>query len=122
VKLLVCGSRNYTDGDAVFRALDAVDRKRKVMLVIHGGATGADALADFWAEQNGVARLPFPVTPEEWRHLGPVAGPMRNEQMLKVGGPDGAVAFPGGTGTSDCVKRCRKDGVKVWIPYGGVVE
>jgi predicted Rossmann-fold nucleotide-binding protein len=122
MKLLVCGGRDYQDREAAFSALDRVDRKRKVMLVIHGGATGADALADEWAQARGVSRLPFPVTPEEWHKLGLVAGPMRNERMIRVGGPDGVVALPGGSGTADLVRRVRAANVQVWMPYGGVNE
>jgi predicted Rossmann-fold nucleotide-binding protein len=31
--------------------------------------------------------------------------------------PDGVVAFPGGDGTADMVRRARAAGVKVWEPY-----
>lgn len=122
MKLLVCGGRDFADREFVFSCLDRVDRKRRVMLLVHGGATGADALADEWAAARGVARLPFPVPREEWRALGPKAGPMRNARMLAIAAPDGVVAFPGGAGTADMVERAHRAGVPVWVPpYPGGV-
>src|SRR5262249_25506155 len=31
--------------------------------------------------------------------------------------PDGVVAFPGGTGTADMIRRAKKAGLEVWKPY-----
>jgi hypothetical protein len=41
------------------------------------------------------------------------AGPLRNYQMLEEGKPDLVVAFPGGGGTKDMVRRAVKAGVSV---------
>jgi hypothetical protein len=38
---------------------------------------------------------------------------MRNQAMLDYGKPDLVVAFPGGKGTADMVRRARVAGVKV---------
>jgi len=37
--------------------------------------------------------------------------------MIDDGKPDGVVAFPGGTGTADMIRRAKKAGLKVWEPY-----
>lgn len=118
VRLLVTGGRDYADREHVWSALDRVHARRPVALLIHGGATGADALADEWARARGVDVLVFPA---RWREYfnGPVdrgAGPRRNADMVRNGRPDGAVAFPGGAGTADCVRRCEAAGVRVWHP------
>lgn len=113
MKLLVTGGRDYADRDAVFAALDRVDAKRKVFLLIHGAAPGADTLADEWAEARGVARAQCPA---DWKREGKAAGPLRNQRMLDLMAPDGVVAFPGGVGTADMVKRALAAGYKVWEP------
>ena len=41
------------------------------------------------------------------------AGPLRNQRMLDEGKPDLVVAFPGGGGTKDMVRRSVKAGVPI---------
>jgi len=38
--------------------------------------------------------------------------------MIDEGKPDGVVAFPGGRGTEDMVRRAAAAGLKVWFPCG----
>jgi hypothetical protein len=45
--------------------------------------------------------------------IGRKAGPIRNQRMLDEHAPDLVVAFPGGRGTADMVRRARKSGVEV---------
>lgn len=113
MKLLACGGRDFADRDFVFACLDRVDAKRTVLLLIHGAAPGADALAVEWALARGVTHA---ATPARWRELGAKAGPVRNQEMLDVFAPDGVVAFPGGAGTADMVRRALAAGVPVWQP------
>lgn len=116
MKLLVTGGRDFADCDFVFACLDRADRKRPILLLIHGGARGADTIADEWARLRGVCRMPFPVTKAEWAELGRKAGVLRNQRMLDATAPDGAIAFPGGTGTADMVRRLGLAGVPTWQP------
>ncbi len=51
--------------------------------------------------------------PADWDKFGKGAGPIRNQQMIDEGKPDLVVAFPGGTGTADMVKRAKKHGIEV---------
>jgi hypothetical protein len=62
---------------------------------------------------RGVPRKPYEVTQGEWDELGKKAGPLRNQRMLDEGKPDLVVAFPGGGGTKDMVRRAVKAGVSV---------
>ena len=48
--LLVCGGRDYTDT----RKIDEVIKKVQPTIVIQGGAGGADSLAKYIAEQEGI--------------------------------------------------------------------
>jgi predicted Rossmann-fold nucleotide-binding protein len=43
---------------------------------------------------------------------------MRNQQMIDDGKPDVVIAFPGGSGTADMIRRAEAAGVKV-IRMGG---
>lgn len=86
--------------------------KRK-LTVIHGGADGVDASANQWADATHTDKLVFPIAKEDWDRVGGIAGNLRNTQMLQEGKPDVCVAFPGGGGTADMVKKTRAAGLRV---------
>lgn len=116
MRILVCGGRDYPDRAAVYRALDRARRKCGVTVVIQGDApSGADLFARMWATKRG---LPLEGYEADWERHGRAAGPIRNQQMLDDGKPDGVVAFPGGRGTADMVRRADAAGLKIWFPDG----
>lgn len=115
MRILVCGGRDYRDRNAVFRALDALHRKRGISAIIQGGADGADYLAWQWADERCVRYETFNA---DWKTHRKAAGPIRNQQMIDEGKPDGVVAFPGGSGTADMIARAERAGLKVWRPRG----
>jgi hypothetical protein len=112
MRVIVCGGRNFFD----YAKLDAVMQEIKraaphdALVVIQGGATGADAMARQWCATNHVCYDNYPA---DWSKHGRAAGPIRNQRMLDHGRPDLVVAFPGGRGTADMVKRATKAGVEV---------
>lgn len=114
-KVLVCGGRDFADWDFLRSELDRfhVVPQTRITQLIHGGARGADTMAEHWAELNMVKIQPFVVKAHEWRALGSAAGPLRNQKMLDEGKPDVVLAFPGGGGTKDMMTKARKAGVKV---------
>lgn len=113
-RILVCGSRHFPDYVPVYAALDKIVEKHgDPILVVHGGAPGADEFADEWAKLRS---MPVWVFPAKWEEFGRSAGPIRNGQMLKRSDPDAIVAFPGGTGTQDMIDRAKHSGVPVWEP------
>lgn len=99
--VLVCGGRDYTDVEHAFEVLDEVHAKCPITLIVHGGARGADMLANAWARKRGI---PVSVHPAKWREHGRGAGPIRNRFMFAAEKPDTVVAFPGGNGTEDMVR------------------
>ena len=106
-RVLVCGGRDYADWGTLDSVLDLVNPA----VVIHGAARGADSLAGRWArEMHGVTEEAFPA---DWDKHGKSAGPIRNQRMLDDGKPDMVVAFPGGAGTADMVRRSRAAGILV---------
>ena len=109
MKVLVCGGRDYADSMRVERELDALAKWTAKISIIEGGASGADAFAHRWAQKRNA---PIQTFRADWEAHGKAAGPIRNAKMLAAG-PDLVLAFPGGKGTADMVRRARLAGVKV---------
>lgn len=121
MKLLVCGGRTYSDRNRVYAEIakaiewESTDQMDSWMppngtKIISGGAPGADAIAIDWA---AVHWTQLEVYEAEWEKHGRAAGPIRNQRMLDEGKPDKVLAFPGGTGTADMVRRARAAGIPV---------
>lgn len=109
MRIIVCGGRDYQNSAAVNARLDEIHAKTPIEAVIHGNASGADRLGGIWANTRGVKCWPVSA---QWSKFGRAAGPKRNQQMLGMG-VSLVVAFPGGRGTRDMVKRAEKAGVSV---------
>lgn len=75
------------------------------VVIISGAAKGADTMALDWAVVNWCQ---FEEYPAQWKLYGRKAGPIRNQQMIDEGKPNLVVAFPGGVGTQDMIRRARK--------------
>lgn len=105
MRVLVCGGRSYEDWKVISETLKAVGPT----VLIQGGAPGADRLAQKWAEHNGVPVVTYPAN---WQ-AGKKGGPMRNAFMLADSRPDKVVAFPGGAGTADMIRRAEAAGLTV---------
>jgi hypothetical protein len=101
-RVIVCGGRDYDDRQQLFEILDAAHMANPIVLLIHGAAKGADTLAAIWAKDSGVPCQAFQAN---WEADGKSAGPIRNQRMLDIGLPHLVIAFPGGAGTADMVRR-----------------
>lgn len=111
MRVLVCGGRKYRNEPHVFHVLDQIHADEiKISCIIEGEASGADQLAALWASRRGVPIEPYPA---DWNRYGDAAGPIRNTEMLAKSKPDLVVAFPGGLGTADMIKKAKKAGVRV---------
>lgn len=110
MRVLVCGGRDYSDYGKVNRTLRGLWLSPERDVIIYGGASGADRLAREWAEEHFIASQCFQA---DWTKHGKAAGPLRNQKMLDEGKPDLVVAFPGGNGTADMVRRAKQAGVPV---------
>ncbi len=110
MRVLVCGGRDYRNIAFVWRTLDKLHAETPFTALMQGGAKGADAAAREWAAtKTGIQRY---VCRADWDRHGKAAGPLRNQRMLEWK-PDLIVAFPGGAGTADMVRRAKAAGVKV---------
>lgn len=113
MRVIVCGGRDYEDTRHVFTVLDYTlsgHAEEGDLVLILGGAKGADELARVWAMKRQVPHMVFPA---RWRTYGNRAGPIRNGEMLRRGRPDLVIAFPGGTGTEDMKRQAREANVYV---------
>lgn len=132
-RILITGSRDWTDRDIVFRALDASVAGIAFPTIVQGGATGADGIAAEYAVKHD--RCVNEEHPAMWdkpcgtgcyhrprlkngKPYCPVAGIWRNQQMVNLGA-DVCLAFPLGEsrGTRDCMRRAERAGIRV-INFG----
>lgn len=109
-RVLITGGRAYANDTRLFAVLDRYHSVNGIDLIIEGGATGADRLARRWADH---ASVPIETYEADWENQGSFAGPARNKRMLDEGKPDLVIAFPGGRGTADMVRKARRAGVEV---------
>jgi hypothetical protein len=124
MKLLVCGSRDWTDRETIRKWLIRVlssqpDVPFRNHVLVHGAARGADSIAAQEAAALDVQVHPYPA---DWAS-GKGAGPRRNQAMLDAEHPDLVLAFTDAirkegwrfTGTGDCVARAVEAGIRVTI-------
>jgi hypothetical protein len=108
--ILACGSRHYTDRDAIRRALlqfwPSCDGQGYE--VIHGAARGADTLFAEEASRMGARVRAFPA---DWS-LGRRAGPLRTMRMFEEQ-PHLVLAAGEGRGTQIAVDEAERRGVPV---------
>jgi hypothetical protein len=105
-RIIVCGGRDYSDYAKVAAELDLL----RPIVIIQGGAKGADFMARKWAEANEVFCRTFHA---DWDTHGKAAGPIRNQRMLDETNSNLVLAFPGGRGTADMVRRAEATGIEV---------
>lgn len=113
MRILVCGCRDWTDRDVIVETLGEFIQFD--VKIIHGGASGADAIAAQLAAET--SWMTPQIYPADWKRHGRAAGPIRNQQMLDEGKPDLVLAFWDGRshGTLDMIKRATVAGVPVRI-------
>lgn len=90
MKVLVTGSRYWTNRNAIEDELDALMVAHHGIVVIHGGARGADSLAKEICDQNKIESIEYPA---QWELFGKSAGIRRNIQMFDEEKPDLVLAF-----------------------------
>lgn len=111
--MLVCGGRDFADRERVYALLDIIHSADAITMVIHGCARGADSLASDWGRSRGIRGVIG--YQADWQKHGKAAGAIRNARMLAEGKPGLVVAFPGGRGTADMVRRARAAGVETMV-------
>lgn len=109
-KILICGDRNWSNAQVIHARMDKLPED---VIVITGGADGADRIAFFYA--SAVLGVPTKVFNADWRSYGRAAGPMRNKAMLDEQ-PDLVIAFHNdiekSKGTKNCLGQAKNRGIK----------
>ena len=112
--VIVAGGGRALDwpGDQIAAALLQASAGCPVVLLLHGGARGADRLIDHAARSLA---WPVEVIPAEWGRYGRAAGPLRNGLLLRRALEEATpakasvlvVAFPGASGTASLIRQAR---------------
>lgn len=109
-KILICGSRNWSDRPTVRKVLRQIKHPCEI---IHGNAQGADKIGAEIA-----AALDFSVTAvfPDWERYGKSAGLKRNIAMLEMK-PEIVIAFWDGKsrGTQHTITQARQQGIPVLV-------
>lgn len=79
MKVLIAGSRDFSDYDLLEAQVDQV--ANNITEIISGTARGADRLGEEYARRH---KISIKKMPAEWDRLGKQAGFARNKQMSRV--------------------------------------
>jgi hypothetical protein len=116
MKVIVAGSREWSDRAKVFSVLDHLKKTLPVTELVSGTARGVDRMGELWAEQRGVPIKRFPAA---WRYPDGLvdrgAGHKRNAVMAAYG--DALVAFWDGEspGTKSMIRMASDRGLVTFI-------
>jgi hypothetical protein len=121
-RILVTGSRDWTDVPAVYDALAqaVAEAPHRSAVIVHGACPkGADAIARLWIRMRPVEwgrRVSAEAHPADWDTWGKAAGFRRNAAMVALGA-DLCLAFykqgAGNRGTDHCARLAEKAGIPV---------
>jgi len=106
-RVLVTGSRDWLDIDLIRAELEKLATPDSFITVVHGACpTGADAIADLWAQQRAFINERHPA---DWKTHRKAAGFKRNAEMVALGA-DLCLAFirnhsKGATHTADLAEK-----------------
>lgn len=119
-RVLIFGSRDWTDEFPIWCVLNGYQSDQVGIIVIQGGAPGADTLAKRWANLN---REPCETLDADWTRHGKAAGPIRNQRQVEEGKPEVAWGFvtkplPQSRGSADMARRLRDAGIPCYIVTG----
>lgn len=113
MKAIVCGGRDFDPAEEHGLVLLTMLRILGIDEVVHGAAKGADTWARNIASANGYTTRAFPA---DWKRHEKAAGPIRNSEMaafVKRNGGGYCIAFKGGDGTADMLRKAWNYGLSV---------
>lgn len=129
MRLLVFGGRNYRHILWMREQFQFFQQRHgPITILIHGGAPGADSMADMLAHTDLRCSIwEFPAKWDDVTASGAVikynkagkpynilAGHWRNQSMLEIAKPQWAMGFAGGSGTADMLGRLDNACIPVW--------
>ncbi len=107
-RVVIAGCRDYDNYEQAKAYIDSClsnVRKENQIIIVSGGARGADALGERYAKENGFQVEKYPA---DWETYGKSAGPRRNEQMAQAS--DYVICFWDGKsrGTKSMIEFAKK--------------
>ena len=114
-RVVIAGCRDYNNYDKAKAYIDCClcdIIEDNEIVIVSGGACGADALGERYAKEKGFKLEKYPA---DWKKYGRSAGPKRNEQMAKI--CDCVICFWDGKsrGTRSMIEYAKKYGKPVRI-------
>ena len=83
IKIVIAGCRNYNNYEEAKTYIDLCIsniRNGNKIIILSGGASGADKLGERYAKENG---FEVELYPADWNKYGRSAGPRRNKLMAE---------------------------------------
>ncbi len=116
MRILITGSRTWTDKVTIAQAIREAwlfAGRPYGVVVVHGGARGADYIADVYAKRLGFS---VEVHEADWPNFGKAAGYIRNKEMVDAGA-DVCLAFirNESNGATMCADLAQKAGIPTHI-------
>ena len=107
-RVVIAGCRDYNNYDEAKSYIDfclSDIRKENDIVIVSGCASGADAIGERYAKENGFEVEKYPA---DWKKYGRGAGPKRNRQMAEIS--DYVICFWNGksTGTKSMIDYAEK--------------
>lgn len=115
--VIVAGSRSFSDRSLMYSKLDYYLQNQDKVLIIHGGANGADKCAAMYAKDRNIKTKVFL---PDWEKHGKKAGILRNIEMFEYASQfqdRGCVVFWDGKskGTKNDIELSKKYNVPLRI-------
>jgi hypothetical protein len=110
MRTIIAGSREGVTYEDVIQAVELCGWLPST--VICGGARGADALGEAWAESKNV---PIEYFPADWNRYGRSAGPIRNSLMAQQSEALIAVWDGFSRGTKNMIELAAKHNLRIYI-------
>lgn len=113
MRLVVSGSRDWTDRALVYEVMDTLHSNYGIEVVFHGDQRGLDTWVKQWALERGVPVFGCPYPPA----YGKQGGGVRNGWLLDFGLPNLVVAFPmkASVGTWNMVTQAKQRGLNIRV-------
>lgn len=115
-RILVTGSRTWEDATLIGKQLiqarqDMITEPGEIVMVVHGGARGADLMAERFVRQHPEL-FEQEVHAADWNRFGKRAGFLRNAYMVNLGA-DVCLAFirDESPGATMCARLAREAGI-----------
>lgn len=112
-KVIIAGTRTFNDYKLLKEKVDYLLKEKKKnheIIIVSGGATGADSLGEKYALENNYNVIRMEA---EWDKYGKAAGPIRNRNMAEIA--DACIVFwdRKSKGALNMIHEADKKGIKV---------